>query len=109
MTNQSVEMIRKDALIPVTIGTGFYARLRETLLYLLKDKTQEQILDANRQIESGHVTEDWVHHYETVVVLCKEIEKQASEHGMTYTSDLATEIEQIAAESEADTDEVITL
>jgi hypothetical protein len=109
MTNQSVEMIRKDALIPVTIGTGFYARLREMLLYLLKDKSQEEILEANRQIESGNVTEDWIRHYETTVVLCKEIEKQASEHGMTYTSDLATEIEQIVAESETDTDEVITM
>lgn len=101
MTNQSVEMIRKDALIPVTFGTGFYARLREVLMFTLQNHTQEEILEANKQIESGAITEDWVRHYETMVVLCKEIEKQASEHGMTYTSDLSTEVEQMFEEAAA--------
>lgn len=100
MSKQTIEMIRKDALIPVTIGTGFYARLREVLLFSIQHKTQEEILDANKQIESGNVTEDWVRHYETMAVLCKEIEKQATENGMTYVSDLETEVDNLLSESE---------
>jgi ketol-acid reductoisomerase len=101
MSNQSVEMIRKDALIPVTIGTGFYARLREVLMSTLQDRTPEEIQEANTQIETGSITQEWVRNYETMVVLCKEIERQASEHGMTYTSDLTTEVEQMVTEAEA--------
>lgn len=106
MSNQNIEMIRKDALIPVKIGTGFYARLREVLLFTLENKTQEEILDANKQIESGNITEDWIRHYETLVVLCKEIEKQASENGMTYFSDLETEMEQLVNEAEEPSESV---
>lgn len=101
MSNQTIEVIRKDAQIPVVIGTGFYARLREVLMFTLQNRTQEEILEANTQIETSSITQDWIRHYETMVVLCKEIERQATQNGMTYTSDLSSEVEQLVNEAEA--------
>lgn len=88
MSNEQVELIRKDALIPITVGAGFYARLQEVLLYIVKGKTQEELSNATEQIKSGTVNEPWIKHYETMLALCQELDSQARQNNLTVKTNI---------------------
>lgn len=76
---QELEIIKEDALIELKFSTGFYKRCQSLLYHLLASKDSKDILAANKQIQEKNITEDWVYHYETLLILCKEVEAQARE------------------------------
>ena len=41
--SSTVKMLKKDALVPITIGTGFIQKLQSMLMTLLADRTEEEI------------------------------------------------------------------
>lgn len=83
---QTVEMIRKDAIIPIEIGAGFYARLQQLLAFMVEDKTEEQIKEMQQALNSNAVNVDsWHYHYNTTLSLCQALDKQAQELKLTVT------------------------
>ena len=79
--NQELEIIKEDALVDLKFSTGFYKRVQAMLYHLLGSKDSKEILSANEQIKNQNITEDWIFHYETLLILCKEVEKNAKEQG----------------------------
>lgn len=85
-TSNTVEMIRKDAIIPIEIGAGFYARLQQLMGSLIADKTAEEIQEITTSINEGKAEiNTCAHHYETCVVLCRAIDDQAKKLHLTVT------------------------
>ena len=78
---QEIEVIKEKALIDLTFSTGFYKRCQALLYHLVESKDSKTVIAANKQIQEQKITEDWVYHYETLLILCKEVEKKAKEQG----------------------------
>lgn len=79
--NFKFKVLKKDALTTIRISTAFYLNIKELSFFFIKDKTQEQINDAIKQIKEDKITEEWVYHYKTLFILTTEIEKKADEAG----------------------------
>lgn len=75
--NKVIEVIKPDAIIEIKMSTGYYQNIQMIIKYLIGDKTEIDIKSAHEQITNKNITEDWVKHYETLLVLCKEFESQA--------------------------------
>lgn len=80
---REIEAILPDAMVKVTIGTGYYRRLQDVVTFVIEGKTPEELKAAHEQIKTDTVTEDWVKHYETLIILCKEFEIMAKAQGFT--------------------------
>jgi hypothetical protein len=81
----SFEIIKSDTIIDIAIGTGYYKKIQEATMFLTEGKTEEEINDALKQIESQNITSEWVNHYQTLLIFCKEFESKAKELGRTQT------------------------
>lgn len=82
---ETVEIIEPTAVVSIEIGAGFYQKIQQIVGFLIADKTVEDLKDANEQIQSGIITDEWVKQYETLLVLCKEFESEAIKKGLTKT------------------------
>lgn len=78
---QLFDIITQEALVKVAMSAGYYRRIQEATAFLVKGKSSEQINSAHEQIRSQQITEEWVKHYETMLILCKEFEAMAKESG----------------------------
>lgn len=78
---QLFDIITKEALVNVKMSAGYYRRIQEATAFFVKGKTSEQINNAHEQIRNQSHSEDWVKHYETMLILCKEFENMAKEQG----------------------------
>lgn len=76
-----VEIIKPSALVQVPMSSGFYKRIQDILTYLVSQKTPEELNSAHTQIQEDAISEDWVTHYETLLILAKEFERLAKEEG----------------------------
>lgn len=83
MAEEKIEIIMPEAIISVNMDTGYYRRIQEIVGFMVSEKTQEQLQHAHDQISSQVVTEPWVQHYETLLILCKEFEQNAKNNGHT--------------------------
>lgn len=71
------KVIDPEAILTLEMSTPFYIRLKQALIYFLKDKTKEDIESGNKQIQENKVTEEWVAHLETMYILLAEFDRQA--------------------------------
>lgn len=78
-----LEIIVPTAVVDVKMSSGYYSRIQKLVGHLVEGKTPEQLKSANDQIKNQAFTEDWVEHYETVLILCAEFEKRCKEDGFT--------------------------
>lgn len=76
-----VEIIKPSALVQVPMSSGFYKRIQDILTFLVSSKTAEELNSAHKQIQENTISEDWVSHYETLLILAKEFEHLAKENG----------------------------
>lgn len=76
-----VEVIMPSAIVEVKMSTGYYQRVQAIVAFLVKGKSQEELQSAHEQIKEQNITEDWVNHYETILILCREFETQAAAQG----------------------------
>lgn len=79
MSNPSgIPVLRKDSMVPIELGTGYIKRLYELSMFLIADKTSEQ-LDALETAMKEDTTDNelWMKHYVTVVSLIKGVEESA--------------------------------
>ena len=76
--------IKADALVPVSIGAGYLERLQKLALYILENKSDEELEQFKKNVAAGTVDEDsWEFHYETVGMLIKTIELVAVDMNFT--------------------------
>lgn len=89
---ESMKFIKQDAQVPISFGTDFIQRLQKTFVYLVENKTQEDLDLFQKLLESGKpLDEEWMEATATVGQLLKEIETSANKLGLTYEKDLTTQ------------------
>jgi len=85
----NIKMIKKDAAIQVTIGSGFMQKIQAVVLYMVSDRTDEELAEFQRQaVAKEELTLDWMEHLSTMMLLMNEIETKADEQGFTYDADV---------------------
>jgi hypothetical protein len=88
-----VKMIKKDAKISITLGTSFISDIQGLLLFILADKTEEDInalKEAIQSSEDGEIDfpEDWMRHVHMITSLLKEIEAIADRTNQVIEKDI---------------------
>jgi len=76
-----VEVIMPSAIVEIKMSTGYYQKVQAIVGFFVKGKTSEQMQEAHNQIKDQNITEEWVGHYETILILCREFESKAQEQG----------------------------
>ena len=85
----NIKMIKKDATIQVTIGSGFMQKIQAVVLYMVSERTDEELAEFQRQaVAKEELTLDWMEHLSTMMLLMNEIETKAEEQGFTYDADI---------------------
>jgi hypothetical protein len=85
----NIKMIKKDATIQVTIGSGFMQKIQAVVLYMVSERTDEELAEFQRQaVAKEELTLDWMEHLSTMMLLMNEIETKAEEQGFTYDADV---------------------
>ena len=80
---EKMKGLKKDAVVNLPIGTSFYVKLKELLVFLAEDKTDDQIKEFETAIvEKKEITEEWMSNLFTVVLLIRAIEDKAEESGL---------------------------
>jgi hypothetical protein len=96
-----VEVIMPSAIVEIKMSTGYYQKIQAIVAFLVQGKTAEQMQNAHAQIKDQNVTEDWISHYETILILCREFETKAGEQGFIQKVSL-DEAKKLIGESEED-------
>lgn len=96
-----VEIIMPSAIVEVKMSTGYYQKIQAIVGFLVKGKTNEEMQNAHAQIKEQDITEDWINHYETILILCREFELRAKEQGFIQSVSLE-EAKKLIGESEED-------
>lgn len=85
----NIKMIKKDATIQVTVGSGFMQKIQAVVLYMVSERTDEELAEFQRQaVAKEELTLDWMEHLSTMMLLMNEIETKAEEQGFTYDADV---------------------
>lgn len=97
---KTVEMIRKDAVIPIEVGAGFYSRLQQMLAFMVEGKTDEEIKAMQDALNANSVTPDsWHYHYDTLLSLCQALDSKARECNLTVSVPIDSLISQIESQA----------
>lgn len=80
---QLIEVIKPEAIVNIKMSTGYYRRVQEATLHIVEGKTKEELEASLEEIKSNKVTSEWVKHYQTLLILCKEFETQAKADNLT--------------------------
>ena len=72
-----IDVIPGDAIVEIKVSGGYYRMLQDVTRSFVVGKNETDLASAFEQIKSQNITEQWVQHYQTLLILCKEIEKQA--------------------------------
>lgn len=82
-------MIKQDAAIQVTFGSGFIQKIQAIVVHMVNERTDEELAEFQRQaVAKEELTLDWMEHLSTMMLLMNEIEIQAEEQGFTYDADI---------------------
>jgi hypothetical protein len=85
----NIKMIKKDAAIQVTIGSGFMQKIQAIVVHMVNERTDEELAEFQRlAIAKEELTLDWMEHLSTMMLLMNEIESKAEEQGFTYEADI---------------------
>lgn len=85
----NIKMIKKDAAIQITIGSGFMQKIQAVVLHMVSERTDEELAEFQRQaVAKEELTLDWMEHLSTMMLLMNEIETKAEEQGFTYDADV---------------------
>jgi len=83
-----IKMIKKDALIEIKIGTGFFSKLQQLYFFMLSSLTPEQVEKYKTEgVANKSFSEPWMDHILTLTILMTQLEKAAEEQDHTYEKD----------------------
>lgn len=81
--------IKRDTTFPITVGGNTLINLQKLLLYVLADKTEEEIQAAYESIIKQEYPEDWYEHYAFLAIMIKQIEQTAVDQGLAVQEELS--------------------
>lgn len=79
--SKMMEIIKPETLVSIPMSSGYYKKIQEALGFLVNGKSADELNEAHRQINEQVITEEWVIHYETLLMLAKEFEELARKEG----------------------------
>jgi len=80
--------IKRDSVFPITIGGNTLINFQKLLLYILADKTEDEILVAQEKILKKEFTEDWYEHVAFLSLMITAIETTAQEKGLVIEENI---------------------
>lgn len=83
MPEKIIDTIPIDAVIPIEVGGGFYARLHQlkaAILASVPEDQRETVIEELRKADSAHPI---AYHLQTVLALMRDIEDTAREKKLT--------------------------
>lgn len=85
----NIKMIKKDASIQVTFGSGFIQKIQAIVVHMVNERTDEELAEFQRLATAKEeLTLEWMEHLSTMMLLMNEIETKAEEQGFTYDADI---------------------
>lgn len=85
----NIKMIKKDASIQITIGSGFMQKIQAIVISMVAERTDEELEEFQRQaVAKEELSLEWMEHLSTMMLLMNEIELKAEEQGFTYDSEI---------------------
>lgn len=107
-----IDVIKEDAIVSIKMSTGYYKRIQEVTKFLIESKSSGVMEIAHESIRDQKITEAWVFHYETLLILCNEFEKAAKEgnhiHQMTMAEFEKHVKDSLGAEALTESDDVVS-
>lgn len=89
-------MIKKDAVLEMKVGTGFFQKLQNLLFFMLSQLTPEQVDQFKKESSAGtELSEEWMHHVTTLSVLIQSLEQSAINSGNTYEKEFEEGIKEL--------------
>lgn len=90
-----IQMLKKDAVVDIKIGTGFLKKLQEALIEVSSNHTEEEVNQFRQLVDSkSELTEPWMETVLTIITLVKAIEEEAIKQGLVYDEDVDNVINQ---------------
>lgn len=80
--------IKRDTTFPITVGGNTLINLQKLLLFILADKSEEEMKTAHDKILKQEYEEDWYEHVAFLSLMINIIEKTAHEKGLTIEENL---------------------
>lgn len=87
------EIIPFDAIIDLQFSGSFYKRVQQALLHLASYREEEDLSKLIEKFNTDDPVEEndeWEQSVETLMILCSEVERKATEQGVTKTVDITT-------------------
>lgn len=88
MSTNTYVGVKKDVTFPIEVGGNTLVNLQKLILYILADKTDEEIKIAQEKIQKSEFDEDWYEHVAFLSFMISYIEKTAHEKGLTVVENL---------------------
>jgi len=80
--------IKGEVTFDITVGGYTLINFQKLLLFLLADKTEQEIQDAYQKIMNKEFDEDWIEHYAFVAYMIQYLERTAVEKGLATEEEL---------------------
>lgn len=81
----SYTTIPGDVTFDITVGGNTLISLQKLLLFLLGDKTEEEIQEAYNKIVQQQFDEEWIEHYAFLAYMIQYLERTAIDKGLGTT------------------------
>jgi hypothetical protein len=76
-----IEVIKPETLVSIPMSSGYYKKIQAALGAMINGKTNEELQSAHQQIATQTIAEEWITHYETLLILAREFEETARKEG----------------------------
>ncbi|NBW33893.1 MAG: hypothetical protein EBR30_02440 [Cytophagia bacterium] len=76
-----IDIIKPETLVNIAMSSGYYKRIQNALAFMIAGKSADELNEAHQQISLQDITHEWIHHYETLLILAKEFETIARNEG----------------------------
>lgn len=80
--------INRDTTFEITVGGNTLINLQKLLLYILADKSEEEIQTAYQKILKKEYDEEWYEHYAFLGYFIAQLEATAKQKGLTIEEEL---------------------
>jgi hypothetical protein len=86
----TITMIKKDALINISIGAGLVSKIQKVISSIVSEQTDEELENFKKMISenSTEYPEDWMDNVLSLTYLLQTIESEAVKQGFTYEKDI---------------------
>lgn len=80
--------IKNDVTFDIIVGGNTLISFQKLLLFLIADKTEEDIKEAYEKILKKDFEEEWIEHYAFLAYMIQYMERTAVEKGLAEQTDL---------------------